>query len=245
MGQVAAFVSGKGGTGKTTLTAAVAGALEKAGRRVLCIDLDVGLRNLDIPLGMRDEASVSFTDVMDGNSSLSQAPEHPLLPGLQILTAPVALPPEAIDEARFFDLLMQAKEAFDWVLLDAPAGIGTGFRLAVRRATRIIVVTQADPACLRDAERAGALAKQLGPQWVRLAVNRVDAKLYRRLFTNVDDIMDTVGLPLIGLVPETADVILAAAQGVPLCNVGTCLAADACRNIARRLEGQMVPLALR
>lgn len=245
MGQVAAFVSGKGGTGKTTLCAAVAGALAKAGRRVLCIDLDVGLRNLDIPLGMRDEASVSFADVMEGRCALTQSPEHPLLPGLRLLTAPVAIWPEDIDELRFFDLLAQAKEAFDWVLLDAPAGIGTGFRLAVRRASRAIVVTQADPACLRDAERAGTLAKKLGPQWVRLAVNRVDAKLYRRLYTNVDDIMDTVGLPLLGLVPEAADVIIAASRGVPLCQVSSCLAAEASRNIARRLEGETVPLAMR
>ena len=245
MGQVAAFVSGKGGTGKTTLCAAVAGALAKAGQRVLCIDLDVGLRNLDIPLGMRDEASVSFSDVMEGRSTLSQSPAHPLLPGLQLLTAPVAIGPEDIDEDHFYALLAQAKEAFDWVLLDAPAGIGAGFRLAVRRASRTIVVTQADPACLRDAERAGTLARKYGPQWVRVAVNRVDAKLYRRLFTNVDDIMDAVGLPLLGLVPEAADVIIAATRGVPLCNVASCLAADACRNIARRLAGENVPLAMR
>lgn len=245
MGQVLAVISGKGGTGKTTLCAAVAGALAKAGRRVLCIDLDVGLRNLDIPLGMRDEASVSFADVMEGHCALAQAPEHPMVPGLRLLTSPVAIGPEDIDEQRFHQLLAQAKEDFDWVLLDAPAGIGTGFRLAVRRATRVIVVTQADPACLRDAERAGSLAKKLGPQWVRLAVNRVDAKLYRRLFTNVDDIMDAVGLPLLGLVPEAADVIIAASRGVPLCHVTSCLAAEACRNISRRLEGETVPLALR
>ncbi len=245
MGQVAAFVSGKGGTGKTTLSAAVAGMLAKQGNRVLCIDLDVGLRNLDIPLGMRDEASVSFLDVMEGRHSLSQLPEHPQIPGLRLLTAPVSLLPEAIAEAEFYALLSQAKEAFDWVLLDAPAGLGAGFRLAVRRASRVIVVTQADPACLRDAQRAGLLAKQLGPNWVRLAVNRVDARLYRRLFTNVDDIMDAVGLPLLGLVPESADVIIAAARGVPLCRVPRCPVTEACMNVARRLNGEMVPLSLR
>ena len=244
MGQVAACISGKGGTGKTTLCAAVAGSLAKRGKTVLCIDLDVGLRNLDISLGMRDEATVSFLDVMEGRCAMDGIPGHPLLPGLQLLTAPVTPLPPAIDEEKFFSLLTQARECFDWVFLDAPAGIGEFFRLAVRRATHSIVVTQADPACLRDAQRAGALAREYGPQWARVVVNRVVPRLYNRLRTNVDDIMDTVGLPLLGLVPEHADVLLSAAWGVPLCSTD-CPAAVACRNIARRLEGESVPLMLR
>ena len=243
MGQVAAFISGKGGTGKTTLCAAVAGSLAKLEKKVLCIDLDVGLRNLDISLGMRDEATVSFLDVMEGSCALNDAPRHPLLPGLQLLTAPV-VQPERIDEERFYSLLQAARERFDWVFLDAPAGIGDFFRLAVRRATHSVVVTQADPACLRDAQRAGALAKQYGPLWARVVVNRVNPRIYNRLRTNVDDIMDTVGLPLLGLVPEHVDVLLAAAWGTPLCNTN-CPPAIACRNIARRLEGESVPLMLR
>ena len=243
MGQVVAFVSGKGGTGKTTLCAAVAGCLAKRGNRVLCINLDVGLRNLDISLGMRDEASVSFLDVIDGSCAVTDAPVHPLLPSLRLLTAPVA-EPETVSEEAFFGLLAEAKAQFDWVLLDAPAGVGALFRLAVRRADRTVVVTQADPASMRDAERAGSLAAQLGPQWVRVVVNRVHSRLYSRLRTNVDDIMDTVGLPLLGLVPEHADVLLAAAWGVPLCNAEGCPAARACANIARRLEGETVPLML-
>ena len=244
MGQVAAYISGKGGTGKTTLCAAVAGSLSKLGKSVLCIDLDVGLRNLDISLGMRDEATVSFLDVMEARCALDDAPQHPLLPGLRLLTAPVIGQNERIDEDGFFELLRQARERFDWVFLDAPAGIGDFFRLAVRRATHSIVVTQADPACLRDAQRAGALAKELGPQWARVVVNRVNPRIYNRLRTNVDDIMDTVGLPLLGLVPEHVDVLLSAAWGVPLCNAD-CPPAAACRNIARRLEGESVPLMLR
>ncbi len=244
MGQVVAFVSGKGGTGKTTLCAAVAGSLAKRGASVLCIDLDVGLRNLDISLGMRDEASVSFLDVIGHCCTVEDAPVHPLLPSLRLLTAPVA-EPDSVSEEAFFGLLSQAKERFDWILLDAPAGIGSLFRLAVRRADRTVVVTQADPASMRDAERAGALATELGPQWARVVVNRVSSRLYSRLRTNVDDIMDTVGLPLLGLVPEHSDVTLAAAWGVPLCNAESCPAAKACANIARRLEGQRVPLLMR
>ena len=243
MGQVVAFVSGKGGTGKTTLCAAVAGSLAKRGSSVLCIDLDVGLRNLDISLGMRDEASVSFLDAIDGRCAVTDAPVHPLLPSLRLLTAPVA-EPETVPAEDFFGLLAEARAKFDWILLDAPAGVGALFRLAVRRADRTVVVTQADPASMRDAERAGSLAAQIGPQWVRVVVNRVHSRLYSRLRTNVDDIMDTVGLPLLGLVPEHTDVLLAAAWGVPLCNAGNCPAAKACTNIARRLEGETVPLMM-
>lgn len=244
MGQVVAFVSGKGGTGKTTLSAAVAGFLAKRGRSVLCIDLDVGLRNLDISLGMRDEATVSFLDVMEGRCPLIAAPAHPLLPGLRVLTAPVT-EPDAIDGSGFFSLLEEARRQFDWVILDAPAGLGSIFRLSVRRAAKVLVVTQADPACLRDAQIAGAMSRALGSGWVRVVINRVDARLYRRMRTNVDDMMDAVGLSLIGLVPEHIDVLLASVWGTPLCNVPSCPAAIACCNIASRLEGEKVPLSLR
>ncbi len=244
LGQVVAFVSGKGGTGKTTLSAAVAGFLAKCGRSVLCMDLDVGLRNLDISLGMRDEATVSFLDAMDGHCSLSAAPVHPLLPSLRVLTAPVT-EPDAVDERGFFSLLDQAKHQFDWVILDAPAGLGHIFRLAVRRAAKVLVVTQADPACLRDAQIAATISKELGSGWVRVVINRVDARLYHRMRTNVDDMMDAVGLSLIGLVPEHIDVLLASVWGTPLCNVPGCPASVACCNIASRLEGENVPLYLR
>ena len=110
MGQVVAFVSGKGGTGKTTLCAAVASFLAKEGRSVLCVDLDVGLRNLDISLGMRDEASVSFLDVIEESCTLADAPSHPLIPSLRLLTAPVA-EPESVPEHAFYRLLAQARDA--------------------------------------------------------------------------------------------------------------------------------------
>lgn len=244
MGQAAAFVSGKGGTGKTTLTAAVAGVLAQQGKRILCIDLDVGLRNLDISLGMRDEASVSFQDVIDGRCALSHVPEHPMLPGLHLLTAPVGPEPGEISARDFSGLVEKAKAQFDWVLLDAPAGIGVLFRMAVQLADRVVVVSQADPASLRDAQRTGAIAGRLGPDWIRVVFNRVDSRLYHRLSTNVDDIMDAVGLPLLGLVPEHSDVPVAANFGIPLCFALECRAVEACSRIARRLEGESVPLSI-
>ena len=242
MGQIAAVVSGKGGTGKTTLTAAVASCLAAEGRHVLCLDLDVGLRNLDISLGLSSEATVTFQDVLRGGYRVEQAPEHPRIAGLHLLTAPVNERPEQISPSRFYALLRDAAQCYDWVLVDAPAGIGVGFQLAIRRADRAIVVAGADPAALRDAACTAALVRRDGPSDTRLVVNRVEPKLFRRMRTTIDDMMDETGLPLLGIIPEDYHVLLAAARGEPLIFAGRRGASVACLHIARRLEGHRVPL---
>ncbi len=242
MGQVAAFVSGKGGTGKTSLTAGIAGCLAAEGQRVLCIDCDVGLRNLDISLGMRDEAVIPFTAVLDGDCTLSDAVPHPDIPDLALLTAPVTRQPEELDAAAFGRLLDAARHQYDWCLIDAPAGVGAGFRLATAYADRIVVVTGADPAALRDASRAADLVELQGSGELQLVVNRVSPAMYRRMHATIDDVMDGVGLPLLGIVPEDPSVTLAAAAGRPLVLYTDRGAAVACLHIARRLRGRRVPL---
>ena len=152
--QVLAVISGKGGTGKTSLCAGIASCLAMDGLRVLCIDLDVGLRNLDIALGMQDVAVLPFTALMRGEYSLQQATQHPTLANLFLLTAPVTEDPETIDADAFGRLLDAARDAFDWILLDAPAGVGALFRMATRYADEAAVVALADPASQRDAARA-------------------------------------------------------------------------------------------
>ena len=132
MAQVLAVISGKGGTGKTSLCAGVASCLAMEGQRVLCVDLDVGLRNLDIALGMADMAVLPFTSVMRGEYSLQQASQHPTIGNLSMLTAPVTESAEAVDTEAFERLITQARDGFDWILLDAPAGVGRLFRMAVR-----------------------------------------------------------------------------------------------------------------
>ncbi len=242
LGQVLAVISGKGGTGKTSLTAGIAACLAAEGEQVLCVDCDVGLRNLDISLGLVDEAVVPFTSVMDGEFSLDDAASHPKVPGLSLLTAPVSLTPEAIDSDAFGRFLEEARERFDWCLVDAPAGIGVGFHLAVRHAGRAIVVSEADPASLRDASRAADLAELDGVSQLELVVNRVAPKIYRRMNATVDDVMDGVGLRLLGIVPEDAAVTLAAASQTPLILYTNRGAAVACLHIARRLRGMKAPL---
>lgn len=241
MGQVIAFVSGKGGTGKTTLCAAIGGALSQLGMKVLCIDLDIALRNLDLPLGLQDTAPVSFLDVMSGSVKTEALSPHPRLPNLYFLTAPVD---HTVPCPDFYQFLEALRGQFEFILLDASAGIDQSFHLAVERADRVIVVTQVDPTCLRDAQRTGQLARAYGPANVKLIVNRVNPKLYRRLVVNVDDMMDAVGLPLLGLVPEHPQVTVSAGWGIPL-SLTRSSPAEACRRIARRLCGEQVPLGLR
>lgn len=242
MAQIVSVISGKGGTGKTSLCAGIAASLARSGAKVLCIDLDVGLRNLDIALGMADEAALPFTAVMRGETAVEQATPHPSQRQLYLLTAPVTERIEAVDAAAFGTLLQQARQIYDWVLIDAPAGLGCGFQLATAFADKAIVVTLADPASQRDAARTTDLLLERRDIPVRMAVNRVNPKLFAKLRETVDDVMDRVGLPLLGLVPEDASVVLAAANGMLLIDYGRQGASQACRNLAARLQGRRVPL---
>lgn len=242
MGEVVSVISGKGGTGKTTLCAAVAACLAAEGQRVLCIDADIGLRNLDIALGMADQPIVAFTDVLHGHYTLDDATVHPKLPGLSLLTAPIRENEELIDGAAFGRMLEDARKAYDFCLIDAPAGIGTGFRLATRYADRCMVVSTPDPASMRDAGCAADLLALDGKEELQLVVNRVAPKLFSRMELTVDDIMDGVGLPLLGLVPEDGAVMPAAARNEALIFATQGGAAEACLRISRRLRGCRMPL---
>ena len=244
MGELIAVLSGKGGTGKTSVCAGVASALAQSGKLVLCIDCDVGLRNLDIALGMSDMAALSFEDVYTGAYSLRQAAKHPLYEGLHFLTAPMNCPADSIDDVAFGQMLEEARKRYQYVFLDAPAGIEAGFSLAARYADRILVVTGSDPAAVRDAARAADVLEQMGKRNVRLIVNRVNEKMYATMKLTVDDIMDESGLPLLGIIPEDDNVVLAAAFKKPLLKQTKKGAAAACRRIALRLQGLSEPVAL-
>lgn len=242
MGEVISVISGKGGTGKTTLCAAIATCLAADGQKVLCIDADIGLRNLDIALGMAQLPIVAFTDVIQGHYTLADATVHPRLPNLSLFTAPVRENDELIDAVGFGRMLERVRESFDYCLIDAPAGIGSGFRLATRFADRCLVVSTADPASMRDAGCAADLLAIDGQEELHLLVNRITPRLFSRMTLTVDDIMDEVGLPLLGLVPEDPDVVLSAAAGEALIFTTGDGAAEACLRISRRLRGEPVPL---
>ena len=244
MGQCIAVVSGKGGTGKTSFTAGVGEALALSGRRVLCLDCDVGLRNLDLALGLSDRALMDFSDVAQGRCSLESAVvEHPRLPGLFLLTAPVRTRGRPVTETQMADLLAEVRKRYDFCLLVAPAGLGTGFLLATASADRAVVVTTTDPSSLRDAQHTVMELDRFGSGKLHLVVNRVRKKLLRSMHATIDDAIDKAGLPLIGVVPEDDALLLSLTRGTPLLLASSqSPAAWAYRNIAARLQGGRVPL---
>ena len=240
MGTVITVTSGKGGTGKTTVTGGVASCLARLGKTVLCIDMDIGLRNLDISLGLSDRALMDFADVALGNCPLARAAvSHPDLPNLSLLTAPMRLPPH-VTAGSIRALLRTARDRYDYIFIDCPAGLGPGFQLATCGADRALVVATNDASSLRDAQRAVEELYHL--RQVHLVMNRIQPKLLRELRTTIDDAMDAAGLPLIGVIPEDRRVILAANMGRPLILEGRRGAANACLNIAKRIEGYRVPI---
>ncbi len=245
MGELIAVLSGKGGTGKTSLCAGIATALAELGETVLCIDCDVGLRNLDISLGMAESGALSFWDVCSGGYDLSQAARHPRFSTLSFLTAPMHCKAEDIDAEAFGELLKSARHTYKYIFLDAPAGIDAGFALCARFADRVILVTGADPAAVRDAGRSSEVLELMGKKNVRLVVNRVSEKLYQTVQLTVDDVMDRAGLPLLGIVPEDANVVLRASFETPLLEKNKKGAAAACRRIAKRIQGKPEPIPFR
>lgn len=242
MGTSVVITSGKGGTGKTTATCGIASALAELGNRVLCIDVDIGLRNLDVTMGLADLSLMDFSDVIDQRCSLETAVcPHPNMEGLYLLNAPVSIPSTQISETAMQSLIVEAKVLFDYVMIDCPAGVGSGFRLATCGADRAIVVTTTEPAALRDAQMT---VSRLRPYRIpiHLVVNRVNKRLMRKLHTNIDDAMDAAGLPLLGVIPEDSKVQELCGKGELVLEHSYGGAAKAYRNISSRLTGRRVPL---
>lgn len=242
-GQCIGVVSGKGGTGKTSFTAGVGAALALSGQRVLCLDCDTGLRNLDLALGLSDRALMDFSDVAQGRCSLNLAAvEHPKIPGLFLLTAPARSRSHPVSEEQMTTLLEEVRRNFDYCLLDAPAGLGSGFLLATCAADRCVVVSTADTSSLRDAQHTVMELNHFPRGTLHLVVNRVRKKMLRNMHSTIDDAIDRAGLPLLGVVPEDDALPLCMNRGVPIVLADGQAAAAAYRNIAKRIQGERVPL---
>jgi septum site-determining protein MinD len=241
LGKIITVTSGKGGTGKTASTSAISSCLAAIGYKTLCIDLDVGLRNLDIALGMTNYAITDFADVLDGNMTLAEAShEHPDIKGLFFLSAPVGRDIAGISAQAVTRMCAQARETFDFCLIDSPAGIGPGFKLAAQNADEAIIVAVGDSVSLRAAQTVATLLVAEGVREIRLLVNRVRPRRYKRLGTTVDDVIDTVGAQLIGIVAEDESVTMAGATNTPLVLYSDGKASRQFLNIARLLSGEHV-----
>jgi len=244
LGKAILITSGKGGTGKTTVAAGLGASLAAYGKKVVCIDADVGLRNLDLMLGMADQTVLDFQDVLTGGAALREALyQHPRIPGLFLLAAPARSQAELISSELFAEMVKALQKFSDYCFVDCAAGLGESFSLAAGACDHAIVVSALEPPSLRDAARTAESLPEMEEAW--LVLNRLRPELIREGAMNADDAMDMVGLPLLGLIPEDISVIDAGNCGLPLILYGQTAAARALLNMAKRLEGERPPLAER
>ena len=246
MGKIITVASGKGGTGKTTTVAAVSSSLAALGYRTICVDFDVGLRNLDLALGMSDYAIADFVDVVSGRMALMEAcSECPRIRGLFFLAAPAFLNQSALNEYAILRMLEEIRDEFDFCLIDAPAGIAKGFSLAHLGADMSIIVTLAEIPAIKDAQRAVEEARGMDIEEIRLLVNRAHKRRMFRTHITVDDVIDMVGAQLIGVVREDPAVSKSLFESIPLILHKRRLAAYDFLDTARRITGEDLPLVFR
>ena len=241
-GQCIAVASGKGGTGKTSFTAGVGAALALSGRRVLCLDCDIGLRNLDVVLGLENRIVYNLVDVINGSCRLRQAlikdkrhPELCLLPSAQTKDK------SAVSPEQIIKLTDDLREQFDYILLDCPAGIEQGFKNAIAGADRAFVVTTPEVSAIRDADRIVGLLEANEMQRIDLIINRIRMDMVKRGdMLKVEDVNEILSLPLIGVVPDDEQIVVSTNQGEPLVGSSS-MAGQAYMNVCKRLLGEEVP----
>jgi len=243
MGKIIAISSGKGGTGKTTAVAALSSCLAVMGHKTLCIDFDAELRNLDLTLCMSDYIVMDFMDVVSGRMDIiSACSESPKVPNLYFLTAPPDGIPDNVDKQKLKVMFDDIRKEFDYCIIDCPAGIGTGFCLANSNADMSIIVSTGDLASMRNANRAASAVREQGVKNLRLLINRVQPKNLKQIRTNIDDIIDAIGVQLLGLIPEDKYILPALHDNTPLVLYKRRLSAYDFLDAARRIAGDDIPL---
>lgn len=241
--KVITVTSGKGGVGKTTTTANLAVALAKNDQKVVCIDGDIGLRNLDVILGLENRIVYDLVDVVEGRCRIRQAMiRDKRLNELFLIPAAQTRDKTAVSPSDMIRLCDELRADFDWVLIDSPAGIERGYRNAVAPADHVLVVTNPEVSAVRDADRIIGLveAEEKGP--ARLIINRLNPAMVKRGdMMSADDVLELLAIELIGIVPEDEAVVVSANRGQPVSLEGKTRAALAYQNIARRIMGEKVP----
>jgi septum site-determining protein MinD len=241
--QIITITSGKGGVGKTTAVANIAVALASIGSKVVCIDGDIGLRNLDVILGLENRIVYDIVDVIEGRCRLKQAMiRDKKLPNLYLIPAAQTRDKNAVSASDMNRLAKDLRSECDYLLIDSPAGIERGFKNAIAPADRVLVVTNPEVSAVRDADRViGILeAEDKGP--AALILNRLNPSMVKKNdMLSADDVLDLLAIELIGIVPEDEGVIVGSNRGTPVSADPKSKAGQAFRNIARRITGEDVP----
>lgn len=241
--KVVTITSGKGGVGKTTATANLAAALALDGQKVVCVDADIGLRNLDVILGLENRIVYDIVDVVEGRCRLRQAMiRDKRLPELYLIPAAQTRDKNALSPSDMVRLCDELRPDLDWILIDSPAGIERGFRNAIAPTDIAVVITNPEVSAVRDADRIIGLieAEEKGP--ARLLINRIRPDMVRRGdMLGTEDVLELLAIDLLGVVPDDERVVTSANRGAPIVMDGKSQAAQAFRNIACRLRGEQVP----
>ncbi len=239
--RVITITSGKGGVGKTTTTANLSAALAELNKRVVTIDTDIGLRNLDLVMGIEKRIVCDLVDVVEKRNTLRQAMvKHKKYPDLYVIPAAQTRDKTAVSPAQMIEIVKELRADFDFILIDSPAGIERGFRNAIAGADEALIVTNPEVSAVRDADRIiGLLEASERKVPMRLVINRVKPDMVRRgEMLSINDVVDILSIKPIGVVPDDEGVLIGSNRGELL--VGR--AGEAFRNIARRLNGEDVPM---
>lgn len=242
MSEIVVITSGKGGVGKTTTTANVGTGLAKEGKKVVLIDTDIGLRNLDVVMGLENRIVYNLVDVIEGNCRIKQALiKDKRYPNLYLLPSAQTRDKSAVTPEQMAKLTKELKEEFDYILLDCPAGIEQGFKNAIAGADRAIVVTTPEVSAVRDADRIIGLLEANEIGHTDLVVNRLRADMVKRGdMMSSEDVVEILAVDLIGVVPDDENIVISTNQGEPLVGSKT-LAGQAYDNICRRIMGEEIP----
>ncbi len=245
-GRVIVITSGKGGVGKTTASANIGLALANTGASVCLVDMDIGLRNLDILMGLENRVVYNLVDVVEERCKLRQAlVRDKRLPNLSLLPAAQTRDKTAVNSEQMKALCQELKTLFEFVIVDSPAGIESGFQNAVAGAQEAIIICTPEMSAVRDADRIIGLleARKDEIEQYRLVVNRIRPAMVRNAdMMSVDDVLDILSVKLLGVVPEDEEIIISTNKGEPVAGTDNIRSGLAFRNIARRLRGEDVPL---